>query len=112
MNYFFSLLFLTFAIVANAQHKLIKVNQKNNRPEETSIAISPANPLLVAAASNINNYYFSTNGGKAWKEQTLKSVNGTWCAPMVHFDREGKLHYSHLVNIKEKYFTEWITRIV
>jgi hypothetical protein len=88
------------------------VNTRNNKPEEVSIAINPMNTLEVAAASNIMNYYYSTDGGKSWKEKTMKSVNGVWGDPVVHFDLNGNLYYAHLGKNPEKYFPDWIDKMV
>jgi hypothetical protein len=112
MKYLLFLLFITGTIGSYAQHKLIIVNKKNNKPEEVSIAINPINAMEIAAVSNINNYYFSTNGGKSWTEKTMRSINGIWGDPMVHFDLNGNLYYAHLGKNPEKYFPTWIDKMV
>lgn len=103
------LLICNFAI---SQQKLIQVNKMNNAPEEVSIAINPTNPMQVAASSNISNYYYSVDGGKTWTEKQLKSEHGIWGDPMVYFDHEGILYYAHLGKNSEKYFPNWIDKIV
>ena len=112
MKSFFLIFFLCCFNLVYSQHKLIKVNDSKNKPEEVSIAINPVNPMQVAAASNITNYYFSTNGGRSWTEKTMKSVNGVWGDPMVHFDQQGNLYYSHLGKNPEKSFPLWIDKMV
>ncbi len=109
----FILLLLCFSgIDALAQQKLIKVNRSMNAPEEVSIAINPVHPNCVAASSNINNYYYSINGGSTWKEKKVSSKHGVWGDPMVHFDAFGNLYFAHLGKNPEKYFPNWIDNMV
>ncbi len=112
MKYIFLLLSMGCLTSALAQQKLIRVNQSNNRPEEVSIAINPVNSSHIAAASNVNNYYFSTDGGKTWLEKPMKSDHGIWGDPMVHYDSEGRLYYAHLGKNAEKIFPSWIDKMV
>ncbi|HHB52275.1 MAG TPA: glycosyl hydrolase, partial [Saprospiraceae bacterium] len=55
-----------------AQHKNILIDN-NGTPNEPSIIINYKNPAQVLAASNINNYYVSTDTGKIWVEDKLSS---------------------------------------
>lgn len=112
MKKLYLLILCSIIITASAQQKLIKVNRAKNAPEEVSIAINPRNPLQVASSSNINNYYYSTNGGITWKEKTVTSKHGVWGDPMVHFDGFGNLYYAHLGKNPEKYFPNWIDKMV
>jgi hypothetical protein len=68
----------------------------NFRPEEVSICINPLNPLNVVAASNLDFYYYSFDGGITWMEGRLGSSLGVWGDPCVIFDAEGNLYYGHL----------------
>ncbi len=112
MKYLLLWLFLLPTYYLNAQQKLIKVNKTNNDPEETSIAINPTNPLWIAASSNIKNYYYSLDGGKTWTEKTIVSENGIWGDPMVHFDNNGNLYYAHLGKNPDKFYPNWIDKMV
>lgn len=68
----------------------------NFRPEEVSICINPINPLNVVAASNLDFYYYSFDGGTTWTEGRMWSSLGVWGDPCVIFDAEGNLYYGHL----------------
>ncbi|MGD9345527.1 MAG: sialidase family protein [Candidatus Aminicenantes bacterium] len=68
----------------------------NIRPEEVTICINPKNPLNVVAGSNLDYYYYSTDGGYTWTEGRLGSTLGVWGDPSVIFDAEGNLYYGHL----------------
>lgn len=56
--------------ILNSQNVLIS-NEHN--PNEPSITLDPKNPARMMAASNINNYYISTDTGRTWKASILKS---------------------------------------
>jgi hypothetical protein len=68
----------------------------NIRPEEVTICINPRNPLNVVAGSNLDYYYYSTDGGYTWTEGRLESSLGVWGDPSAIFDAEGNLYYGHL----------------
>lgn len=98
--------------VISAQYKNIKVNKAgdNDRPDEPSIAINPANPLNIVIGADINNLYYSTDGGYNWKRQAMTSQYGVWGDPCMVFDTIGNLYYGHLSNPPSPGF--WIDRIV
>jgi len=90
MKYYTIFFALLISSVTIAQYKNIKVNDKNNRPNETSIAINPLNPLNIVAGANISNYYYTTDGGSTWINGNLKSKEyGVWGDPCVIFDNQG-----------------------
>jgi hypothetical protein len=94
----------------SAQYKNIKVNKENNGPNEVSIAINPANPQNIVAASNINNYYYSTDGGSSWSFGYVKSDDyGVWGDPCIIFDLKGNSYYIHLARPSRE---DWLDRIV
>jgi hypothetical protein len=78
-------------------------------PEEVTIAINPVNPNILAAGSNIDNFYRTTDGGNIWNESHLTSTLGVWGDPVVLFDSLGNLYYAHLSNPLSGW---WIDRIV
>lgn len=104
------LLFLFTFARANAQYTNVKINKTNHQPEEVTIAINPANPLNLAAGANINNYYYSFDGGKSWSEGILTSTYGVWGDPSIAFDSNGSLFYAHLSSPPSPGY--WIDRIV
>ncbi len=42
----------------------------------------------------------------------MRSSNGIWGDPMVHFDSKGNLYYSHLGKNPDKFFPNWIDKMV
>lgn len=82
-----------------------------SQPEEVSITIHPTNPMRLAAGSNLNYYYYSTDGGINWYTGTLTSQYGVWGDPVLRFDADGNLYYSHLSNPPSG-VGYWIDRIV
>ena len=68
----------------------------NIRPEEVSICINPVNPDNLAAGSNLNFYYYSTDGGWTWTEGRMTSTLGVWGDPSLVFDARGNLYFGHL----------------
>ncbi len=112
MKYIMGAISLFNFVGLQAQQKLIKVNYSENSPEEVSIAINPVNPMQVVASSNINNYYYSVDGGITWKEKQMESMNGIWGDPMVHFDSKGNLYFAHLGKNPRKSFPNWIDKMV
>ena len=76
---------------------------------EPAIAINPKNTREIAAASILDEYYYSLNGGKTWVSKKIKSKYGVWGDPVLLFDTSGTIHYFHLANYSE---TSWIDRIV
>lgn len=92
------------------QFKNVKVNSINNSPEEVSIAINPRHPNNLVAGANINNYYFSFDGGNTWTNKEIAdSKNGVWGDPVLIFDLNGSAYYFHLSRPSQG---EWIDRIV
>ena len=68
----------------------------NVGPQEVTICINPKDPLNVVAGSNLNYYYYSTDGGYTWTEGQMSSSLGVWGDPVTVFDAEGNLYYGHL----------------
>ena len=50
-----------------------------NQPEEVSICINPKNINQLSAGANLNNSYYSTDGGATWNcQSTGQSLEGLW----------------------------------
>ena len=82
-----------------AQFPDIKVNVAHSyNANEVTISINPTNPLNLAAAANLDYFYYSFDGGQSWTEGTLNSSLGIWGDPCVVFDAEGILHCGYLLN--------------
>ncbi len=105
-SYVFLLLFLPFAGWSQHQNILISTN---NFPNEPSIAINPKNTNELVAGSNIDNYYYSTDGGFTWNENILTSTYGVWGDPAIVCDTTGSFYFFHLSNPQSG---NWIDRIV
>lgn len=67
---------------------------------EPSIAIHPKNTDIQIAGSVLDDYYYSTDGGKSWTSKTLKSNYGVYGDPVLLFDNKGRAFYFHLASIK------------
>lgn len=82
----------------------IKIHESVQRygPCEPSIAINPADPMNLVAASVLNNTYYTTDEGKTWSKQIVSSPFGVWGDPCVIADQEGNFYYFHLSNPEGK----------
>ncbi len=110
MKIYIIILAFILCSVSSAQYKNIKVNKEKNRPNETSIAINPLNPLHLIAGANISNYYYSLDGGKTWENGLLRSQEyGVWGDPCTIFDYNGNAYFFHLAVPS---FDQFIDRIV
>ena len=106
MRYVFILLAIR---LVSAQYQNVKINAYSQNPEEVTIAINPANPANLVAGANIDNYYYSFDGGSTWQEGRLESTYGVAGDPCVIFDAQGTVYYSHLSNPADGY---WLDRMV
>ena len=61
--------------LGTAQHTNILIDDEGSwmQPEEPSIIINPKNTDHMVGGSNINNYYYSTDGGYTWSYQEMSS---------------------------------------
>ncbi|HMT28443.1 MAG TPA: T9SS type A sorting domain-containing protein [Bacteroidia bacterium] len=91
-----------------AQHQNILISDQNF-PNEPSIAVNPKNTNELVAGSNIDNYYYSTDGGFTWNENILTSSFGVWGDPVIACDTTGSFYFFHLSNPPTG---NWIDRIV
>ena len=104
------LVLLLLPSVVLTQYKNIKVNSISNNPEEVSIAINPRHPNNLVAGANINNYYYSFDGGITWVNKEISdSKNGVWGDPVLIFDNNGAAYFFHLSRPSN---SQWIDRIV
>ena len=92
------LIFLLAIVSVSAYgQKNVKVNKfyKGYEPEEPSIYINPLNPDNIIAGANIDNYYYSFDGGKTWGEGKLPGPI-VWGDPVLYFDHLGNAYFTHL----------------
>jgi len=100
MNSRYLLFILLFPILVLGQdYENILITDEsgsNTGPCEPSIAIDPTNPDRVVAASVLNGYHYSTDGGRSWTTGILESSYGVWGDPVVLADWKGNFYYFHL----------------
>jgi len=113
-SFFFIPLFVSILLLFStgyAQHPNVLVggNISANQPEEPSIVINRLNTDHILVGTNINNYYYSTDGGKNWTHGVLTSSYGVWGDPCVITDTTGNFYFFHLSNPAAG---SWIDRIV
>ncbi len=107
-----TLLFLfstLLSITTYSQFTNVMISDLHN-PNEPSIVIDPNNTNTLFAATNLNNYYVSNDGGFTWSEDTLYSSSyGVWGDPALMIDNDSNLYFFHLSNPASG---NWIDRIV
>lgn len=109
MKLFSVFLLITFALSASAQHINVMLGNQRN-PNEPSIAINPKNTNQMVAGANIDNYYYSDDGGYTWQNNRLFSPQlGVWGDPCIAVDTSGSFYFFHLSN---PIGASWIDRIV
>lgn len=106
MKLILSTLLLWCSITVWGQNILISTQ---GTPSEPSIMLDPNNPHKMIAASNINNYYISSDTGRTWTSHLLSSPLGVWGDPVIDVDSEGNFYFFHLSNPADG---NWIDRIV
>ncbi len=103
------LISILWVSVCFGQHQNILISTLRD-PNEPSIIINPKNPDLIMAGANLDNYYFSDNGGYTWSESRLFSNSlGVWGDPCLIVDTLGNYYFFHLSNPPGP---AWIDRIV
>lgn len=107
----YTVLFCLFwlAYQAVAQHTNVMISDANS-PEEPSIYVDPKNTDHLIAGANINNLFYSNDGGVTWEVTTLSSAtHGVWGDPCTIVDTAGHYYFFHLANPSQG---SWIDRIV
>lgn len=96
-------------LTALAQHQNIMISDQNY-PNEPSIVMNPNNTDELYAGSNIDNYYYSVDGGFTWQEGIIYSPEyGVYGDPVLMCDTAGAFYFFHLSNPS---VGSWIDRIV
>ncbi len=107
-----AILFIFFAVkLLPAQHTNILIDDVGTfyPPEEPSIIIDLNNTDHLTAGSNINNVYYSVDGGHNWVKDEMTSSYGVWGDPCLIVDTAGRYYFFHLSNPSSG---SWIDRIV
>ena len=82
-------------LYSQSQYTNVMISNQNS-PHEVSICVNPKNVNQLTAGSNLNNSYFSTNGGTTWNIGTISSSYGVWGDPALTVDTAGNFYYVHL----------------
>ena len=93
-----------------AQHTNVLVGT-NNSPNEPSICINPKNTQELVAGANIDNLYYSHNGGISWTQTPVTCPWGVWGDPVLGTDTTGAFLFLHLSNPPAS-TGSWIDRII
>src|ERR1035437_6854923 len=105
-----SIITLLIATNSFAQFQNVMISN-TNAPEEVSICINPKNTNQLVAGANIDNVFFSNDGGLSWNVNLLSdTANGVWGDPIVFTDTTGAFYFSHLSNPPTN--GNWVDRIV
>ena len=65
-------------------------------PCEPSIAIDPNDPSRMVAGAVLKYAFASTDSGRTWQHQIMRSRHGVYGDPCIVADNEGRFHYFHL----------------
>jgi len=112
LRYIIILLTFTFSgSILFSQHTNILIDDFGSwaQPEEPSIIINPKNTDHMVGGANIDNVYYSTDGGYTWTTDVLTSTYGVWGDPVLIVDTAGAYYFLHLSNPSQG---SWIDRIV
>ncbi|HRY97870.1 MAG TPA: exo-alpha-sialidase [Bacteroidales bacterium] len=111
MRYLFTIVLLLTSLLLQAQwpHPNILIGGPGY-DNEPSIALDPDNPMHLVAGANLNNVYWSSDGGWTWSSSTLTSPYGVWGDPVIISGLNGRFYYFHLSNPPSP--GQWIDRIV
>jgi len=93
---------------AFAQHTNVLVGMDNS-PNEPAICINPKNTQELVAGANLNNLYYSHDGGATWTQTPVTCPWGIWGDPVIGVDTAGAFFYLHLSNPPTG---NWIDRII
>lgn len=91
-----------------AQHPNVLVGADFS-PNEPAICINPNNTQELVAAANLNNLYYSHDGGASWTRTPVTCPWGIWGDPVIGVDTSGAFYYLHLSNPPSG---NWIDRII
>lgn len=103
-----TILIFSSLVVAPVTAQNVMVSNSNS-PNEPAIMINPLNTDILVAGANLNNVYYSNDGGLTWSEQQMTSSYGVWGDPTFDVDTDGNFYYFHLSNPQNG---NWIDRIV
>lgn len=95
------LLFCVLPSLCLAQFTNLQIDPSNSYGE-TSILVNPKNTNQLVAGCNINNIYYSSNGGLNWTNVLLTSQWGHQGDPCAAVDTNGNWYFSHLTPSQDR----------
>jgi hypothetical protein len=98
-RFFLFFAFLALIVGCKSVPKNVMIGKSNGLQRgicEPSIVINPKSPNNVVAAAILDRVFYSFDGGKTWKADTLKSSYGVWGDPVLVADTKGNIYYLHL----------------
>ncbi len=98
LKYLLLICFSVDGLSAMCQYANIEIHTSSSDIEEPSICINPKNSNEIVAGSNIDNIYYSANGGLSWTIKKLNSPYGVWGDPCIITDTSGNFYFFHLSN--------------
>ncbi len=101
-----AILLLGMSFCLSSQNVLIS---NTNWVNEPAIMMDPNNTDIIVVGANLNNIYYSHDGGTTWQAQQVSSTYGVWGDPVIDVDTSGNFYYFHLSNPTNG---NWIDRIV
>ena len=95
-----AILIMACTIILPAQHLNVLIDEYGSwtQPEEPSIIINPKNTDHMVGGANIDNVYYSTDGGYTWETDVMTSTYGVWGDPVLIVDTSGAYYFFHLSN--------------
>jgi len=99
--------FLVFLLLSNLAHTGFSQSSYKNvliyeqsalgyAPCEPSIAISKSDPAYMVGGAVLKYVFISSDSGKTWKADKMKSRHGVYGDPCLLSDNSGKFYYFHL----------------
>ncbi len=67
-------------------------------PCEPTICINPNNPDHIVAGAILDKIYTSSDGGRSWTKDRLRSSYGVYGDPVIRANYKGDFFYAHLSN--------------
>src|SRR5580693_8328709 len=94
----FVVILLLTSGIARGQYVNVRVDQGDTTNDEVMIAISPIDSNILAAATNLRSYFYSTDGGLSFGQSVLQSTFGDNGDPCLTFAADGSVYVANLAS--------------
>ena len=88
-----------WSVSSQSSYENVKIFEPSSNlsyaPCEPSIAISKSDPSKMVAGAVLKYVSISSDSGKTWKTDRLKSRFGVYGDPCIVSDIDGRFHYFH-----------------